>query len=113
MGGGKGVELVRRKAVDPVSSRAAQVVMPDMEGTMVLGRNAPTMSSVMVFFGLVMGAPIMLGAASGISKVLTEGTTAVSEVITLIAVLLTLMFGGMIRLGMVLILVVSMMPKDA
>jgi hypothetical protein len=92
---------------------AVQVVLPAMGGTLVMERSAPMMSSETVFFVLVMDAPIMLGAASGISKVLTEGTTAVSEVITLIAVLLTLMFGGMIRLGMVLILVVSMMPKDA
>jgi hypothetical protein len=55
----------------------------------------------------------MLGAASGISRDSIEDTIAVSEVTMFIADHLILMFGGMICLQMVLVLVVSMMPKNA
>jgi hypothetical protein len=106
------VELVRRREED-FSSREVQAVLLGMGGTLVLERTAPTMSSGTVFFVLVMGVPIMLGAASGISRDTIEDTIAVLEVTMLIADHLILTFGGMIFLEIVLILVVSMMPKNA
>jgi hypothetical protein len=107
------VELVRSQAGDLSSSMAVQVVLPAMGGTLVMERSAPMMSSETVFFVLVMDAPIMLGAASGISRDTIEDTIAVLEVTMLIADHLILTFGGMIFLEIVLILVVSMMPKNA
>jgi hypothetical protein len=83
-----------------------------MEETPAMGLSAVMMCSMTGFFVLVM-APILLEVDTEINRATTEDTIAVLEVITLIAGRLTLMFGRMICLGMVLILVVLMMPKNA